>query len=318
VRLIFAGTPAFADVALRALIAAGHDIALVLTRADQPAGRGQTLTASPVKQTALAHGLAVLQPRTLRDPEIQQQLAAVGAQAMVVAAYGLLLPKPVLELPPLGCLNIHGSLLPRWRGAAPIQRAIEAGDAETGITLMHMDEGLDTGDMLVAEALAIGPEESAGQLHDRLAGLGARLLVDALPALERGELVRRPQPEAGVTYARKILKSESRIDWRRPARELADRIRAFDPFPGSVLELPGGMIVKVWHAQAVAGRPEAPPGTVLPPGPAALQVACGEGALNLTVLQKPGGKRVAAADFLRGQALAAGTVLALPPATDSA
>jgi methionyl-tRNA formyltransferase len=314
-RLIFAGTPVFAERALAALIAAGHEIALVLTRADQPAGRGQQLQASPVKQLALAHGLPVFQPRTLRYADAQARVAAVGADAMVVAAYGLILPAEVLRAPRLGCINIHASLLPRWRGAAPIQRAIEAGDAETGITIMQMDEGLDTGPMLLARAIPIGPEESGGSLHDRLAALGAELIVEALQGLARGALAPVPQPAQGVTYAAKIGKAESELDWRMPAPRLADRVRAFDPFPGTLLRLPGGGApLKLWRAQALAGRDDAEPGTVLVAGGGKLVIACGEGALSLLELQKPGGRRLPAADFLRGFPLAEGARFALPVA----
>lgn len=315
-RLIFAGTPVFAERALAALIAAGHEIALVLTRADQPAGRGQRLQPSPVGQHAQAHGLPLYQPRTLRDPEAQARLAAVRADAMVVAAYGLILPAEVLRTPRLGCLNIHASLLPRWRGAAPIQRAIEAGDAETGITIMQMDEGLDTGPMLLARAIPIGAEESGGALHDRLAVLGAELIVEALQRLEQGELPAQPQPDDGVVYAAKIDKAESQLDWRLPAARLADRVRAFDPFPGTLLRLPGvAAPLKLWRARAVPGREGIPPGTVLVADADALVVACGAGALSLLELQKPGGRRLPVAEFLRGFPLAEGACFALPGGT---
>ncbi len=315
-RLIFAGTPVFAEQALAALVEAGHEIALVLTRADQRAGRGQQLQASPVKRLALAHGLPVFQPASLRDAQAQARIAELGADAMVVAAYGLILPPAVLAAPRLGCINIHASLLPRWRGAAPIQRAIEAGDAETGITIMQMDAGLDTGPMLLARALPIGPEESGGSLHDRLAALGAALIVEALEGLARGALQPRPQPAEGVTYAAKIDKRQTWLDWRAPAARLADRVRAFDPFPGTLLQLPGvpGPL-KLWRARAVAapsGGAAAAPGTVLVAGEGQLVVACGEGALSLLELQKPGGRRLAVQAFLGGFPVAPGAAFELP------
>jgi methionyl-tRNA formyltransferase len=314
----------------------------VLTRADRPAGRGQQLQASPVKRRAQALGLPVYQPRTLREPEPQQRIVAVGADAMVVAAYGLILPAPVLAAPRLGCINIHASLLPRWRGAAPIQRAIEAGDSRTGITIMQMDEGLDTGPMLLAGDLPIGEQESAGSLHDRLAELGARLIVEALDGLARGSLKQVAQPAQGVTYATKISKSETGLDWREPAQRLADRIRAFDPFPGAVARLDRSPEpLKVWRARAVAQGPGStiaaaippapapaippatasatgpggepiPPGTVLRADPEGLEVACGQGVLSLLELQKPGGRRLGLAEFLRGFPISAGERFQLP------
>jgi len=314
-RLIFAGTPEFAERALAALLDAGHEVALVLTRADKPAGRGQQLQASPVKQLALARGLPVFQPRTLRDEDAQRRVTAVGADAMIVAAYGLILPPAVLSAPRLGCINIHASLLPRWRGAAPIQRAIEAGDTETGITIMQMDEGLDTGAMLLSRAEPIGPADTGGSLHDRLAALGAGLVVEALAALGRGALAPVPQPAEGVTYASKIEKAETAIDLREPAARLADRIRAFDPFPGTVLRLarPGASL-KLWRAACVrAGNGgHAPPGTVVDAAPDRLVVACGEQALSLLELQKPGGRRLPVRDFLRGFPIDAGERFLLP------
>lgn len=308
--LIFAGTPEFAERALHALIEAGHDIRLVLTRPDKPAGRGQHLQTSPVKKRALTAGLRVAQPASLHDAQAQALIAEVGADVMVVAAYGLILPKAVLTLPVRGCLNIHASLLPRWRGAAPIQRAIEAGDTETGITIMQMDEGLDTGPMLLGQALAIGPTETGGSLHDRLAQLGAELIVRALSELDAGRLVARPQPLEGVTYAHKIDKAQSQLDWRGHARSLANRIRAFDPFPGCLaqLERASATPLKIWRAELVeppAAGSEAPsaPGQVLAVDASGITVACGQGILRLTELQKPGGRRLAAADFLRGSAI---------------
>jgi methionyl-tRNA formyltransferase len=306
-RLVFAGTPVFAALALDALVAAGHEVALVLTRADKPAGRGQKLAPSPVKERALAHGLPLLQPATLRDTGIQAEIARRQADVMVVAAYGLILPAAVLALPARGCLNIHASLLPRWRGAAPIQRAIEAGDTRTGITIMQMDEGLDTGPMLMAEAVAIGPEDNAASVHDRLAGLGARLIVRALAELAAGGLPAQPQPAEGVTYAGKILKAEAPIDWREPAARIADRIRAFDPFPGCLATLAGvsGETLKIWRARALplAAPVELAPGAVLRAPADGVRVVCGEGLLELIEVQRPGGRRMAAAAW--SQALAA-------------
>jgi methionyl-tRNA formyltransferase len=313
-RIAFAGTPEFAQTALRALHQAGHEVALVLTQPDRPAGRGMKLTPSPVKQYALAHGLALAQPRSLRldgrYPEdalaAQAALAQAQPQVMIVAAYGLLLPEWVLHLPARGCLNIHASLLPRWRGAAPIHRAIEAGDDRTGVTIMQMDQGLDTGDMLLVQSTPIAPDETTGQLHDRLAALGADLMVQALSRLD--DLVPVPQPAAGVTYAHKIDKAESWLDWQRPASDLARQLRAFDPFPGGAT-YDGSQMLKVWAAQALAQACDAAPGTVLAVRPEGIDVATGQGMLRLTELQRPGGKRLPCAEFLRGHALAAGTRL---------
>jgi methionyl-tRNA formyltransferase len=315
-RLIFAGTPEFASAALDAIVAAGHEVALVLTRADKPAGRGQKLMPSPVKQRAIALGLPVQQPTTLRDPAMAAALAAHQAEVMVVAAYGMILPPPILAVPARGCLNIHASLLPRWRGAAPIQRAIEAGDPVTGITIMQMDAGLDTGDMLLAEALPILPEDHAGSLHDRLAALGARLIVRALAELASGGLVATPQPADGVTYAHKILKTEAPLDWSQPAARLADRIRAFDPFPGCTAILAGSSEpLKVWRARALT-EPRAAglaPGSLLPAADGRVLVACGPGGvLELLEVQRPGARRVGAAQWR--QSLPAGAALAFEPA----
>ena len=301
-RLIFAGTPEFAATALQALLAAGHEVVLVLTQPDRPAGRGMVLQASAVKKLALAHGIPVSQPERLKDPATHEPIRAAcaerGAELMVVAAYGLILPQAVLDLPRRGCINIHASLLPRWRGAAPIQRAIEAGDAQTGITIMQVEAGLDTGPMLLAEAIDIDARDSAAALHDRLAELGARLVVAALARFD--DLVPVVQPDAGVTYAGKIDKAEARLDWSQPAALLAHKVRAFNPFPGAVVNL-AGEPVKVWRSDAVAagGRP----GQVLTADTTGIVVACGEGALRLTELQKPGGRRVTAADFLHGSTL---------------
>ena len=302
-KVAFAGTPEFAAAALEAILAAGFDVPLVLTQPDRPAGRGMQLQPSPVKRVALAAGIPVHQPEKLRTPEQQAPLADVQADVLVVAAYGIILPQAVLDLPRHGCLNIHASLLPRWRGAAPIHRAIQAGDAETGITIMQMDAGLDTGPMLLSRAEAIHAADTTGSLHDRLALLGADMIVEALRALPGG-LTATPQPADGVTYAAKIGKAEASIDWNRPAVELERAIRAFNPFPGAVATLQQTP-VKLWRARAIdaAGTP----GEVLLAEGAGVIVACGEGALCITELQKPGGKRLPAADFLRGMPIAAGS-----------
>ena len=318
-KVVFAGTPEFAAVALDALLRAGFEVPLVLTQPDRPAGRGMKLQASPVKQLAQRHGIAVVQPRSLRldgrypedAAETQAALQAAGADAMVVAAYGLILPLWVLTLPRLGCLNIHASLLPRWRGAAPIHRAIEAGDAATGVTLMQMDEGLDTGDMLLAETVAIGADDTTGTLHDRLATLGGRLVVEALELAACGGLRPMPQPAEGVNYAHKIDKAEAGIDWAQPAEALARRVRAFNPFPGASTVWAGAGL-KVWAAQALPADPAATvaePGTVLGADATGVRVQTGAGLLNLTELQRAGGKRLGAAEFLRGNDLSVGAHL---------
>jgi methionyl-tRNA formyltransferase len=308
-KIIFAGTPEFARCALRALVDAGHELCAVLTQPDRPAGRKMQPQPSPVKTLALELGLPVLQPQTLKDPAAQQALRAMGADVMVVAAYGLILPQAVLDIPRLGAINIHASLLPRWRGAAPIQRALLAGDDETGVTIMRMEAGLDTGPMLLREALAIGPEDDTGTLHDRLADMGARMIVEVIQRLSTGPLEERPQPVEGVTYAHKIDKAESRIRWDRPAAELARAIRAYRPTPGVVARIRDAEI-KLWRARVVpAGEwpsPAPQPGAVLSVSPEAVRVACGEGALDLLELQRPGGKRLLAAEFLRGFPLTAG------------
>jgi methionyl-tRNA formyltransferase len=314
-RLIFAGTPEFAQRAMGALHAAGHDIVLVLTQPDRPAGRGMKLQPSPVKQWALEHHVPVAQPRSLRldgkYPEdaaaARETLLAANADAMVVAAYGLILPQWVLDLPPKGCLNIHASLLPRWRGAAPIHRAIEAGDTQTGITIMQMDAGLDTGDMLLVRTQAILPADTTAALHDRLAVLGGEAIVQALAEIDH--LKPQPQPAEGVTYAHKIEKAEAALDWALSAELLARRIRAFDPFPGMTVPLvtPSGQeTLKLWQAVAEPAEHPAEPGTVLRADASGVRVACGQGQLCLTQLQRPGGKRLNAADFLRGCPLQVG------------
>ena len=305
--LIFAGTPEFAAGALQALLAAGHPVPLVLTQPDRPAGRGMKLQPSPVKRLALEHGLRVEQPTSLRDPASQEMLRQViaenGVELMVVAAYGLILPQSVLDLPPRGCLNIHASLLPRWRGAAPIQRAIEAGDAATGVGIMQMEAGLDTGPVLLEAVTPIDAGTTGGSLHDALARSGAALIVDALARLDT--LTPRPQPAEGVTYAHKLDKAEGQLDFTRPAAELARRIRAFDPFPGCQAPLADEAApIKFWAAEAIAGDGVA--GEILQSDAAGVVVACGDGALRVTELQKPGGKRLPARDFLAGMPLKAG------------
>ena len=314
-RLIFAGTPEFAQVAMAALHAAGHEIVLVLSQPDRPAGRGMKLQASPVKQWALDHAVPVAQPRSLRldgkYPEdaaaARQALLDAQADAMIVAAYGLILPQWTLDLPPRGCLNIHASLLPRWRGAAPIHRAIEAGDAQTGITIMQMDAGLDTGDMLLVRNETILPTDTTAVLHDRLAALGGEAIVQALAGIDH--LQRVPQPAEGVNYAHKIEKAEAALDWALPAEVLARRIRAFDPFPGMTVPLTtagGTETLKLWQAVAEPLAQSAEPGTVVQADASGVRVACGQGQLCLTQLQRPGGKRLSAADFLRGCPLQVG------------
>ncbi|QXZ08673.1 methionyl-tRNA formyltransferase [Comamonas sp. Y33R10-2] len=313
-KVIFAGTPEFARVALERLLTAGFEVPLVLTQPDRPAGRGMKLQASPVKQCALEHGIAVAQPMSLRlDGKYPEEAAAAkaaidAAQAdvMVVAAYGLILPQWVLDTPRLGCLNIHASLLPRWRGAAPIHRAIEAGDAETGVTIMQMDAGLDTGDMCVIESLPIAADDTTASLHDKLAELGGRMIVEALELAACGGLKSTPQPADGVNYAHKIEKAESLIDWSESAEVIARRLRAFNPFPGGSTSL-GSEAIKVWGAVAEEGSGAA--GTVLSADAQGVRVACGSGVLNMTLLQRAGGKRLAAGDFLRGFELPAGSVL---------
>ncbi len=309
-RLVFAGTPEFARIALDALLAAGHEIPLVLTQPDRPAGRGLKLTPSPVKQAALAAGIEVAQPRSLRlDGRYPEEAAAardlltrVAPEIMVVAAYGLILPQWTLTLPQRGCLNIHASLLPRWRGAAPIQRAIEAGDARTGVTIMQMDEGLDTGDMLLEHVVPIGPRQTAAELHDALAEAGGRAIVEALAALQDGGLTARKQPEEGVTYAAKLDKAEAALDLTQSAEVLARRIRAFNPVPGATLRLPGlADPAKVWRAQALPEQAaDAEPGHVLRASPQGVDVATAAGVLRLLELQKAGGKRQPVEVFVQG------------------
>jgi methionyl-tRNA formyltransferase len=302
--IVFAGTPEFAAVALRRLIASGHDIKLVLTRRDVHAGRGMRLTASPVSKVAEAHGIAVFKPDTLKYPEALAPLRAVPAKVLVVAAYGLILPANVLAIPERGCLNIHASLLPRWRGAAPIHRAIEAGDHETGISIMQMDTGLDTGPVLCRRRLAIGKHETSATLTVRLSELGAEAIVEALAMLD--ELTPQPQDGTLATYASKVTRAEARIDWTQPAEAIERRLRAFDPFPGCETVL-GGEVLKVWGASVVDGG--GLPGSILAVTDADLTVATGTGALALQSVQRPGGRRLAIAEYLRAVQVRAGTVL---------
>ena len=307
-RVVFAGTPDFARVALERLHGAGHVVTLVLTQPDRPAGRGMKLQASPVKQFALEHGMPLAQPRSLRLEGKYPEDAAAARTAieqarcdvMVVAAYGLILPQWVLDAPRLGCLNIHASLLPRWRGAAPIHRAIEAGDHESGVTIMQMDAGLDTGAMLLAERIPIGADDTTGSLHDKLAALGGKLVVQALELADAGALTPLRQPEAGVTYAHKVDKAEAVVDWAQPAQAIARRLRAFDPFPGASSIL-GGEPVKLWRGEPDRGASgDEPPGQIVAVRQDGLVVRCGEGGLRITQLQRAGGKRLAVAEFLRG------------------
>lgn len=308
-RVAFAGTPEFAATALAAILAAGFEVPLVLTQPDRPAGRGMKLMPGPVKKLAAQHGLLVDQPERLRTIEQRAALEACRPDVLVVVAYGLLLPPEVLALPRLGCINIHASLLPRWRGAAPIHRAIEAGDGETGITIMQMDRGLDTGAMLMRRAIPILPADTTGSLHDRLAALGADMVVAALGALPRGVLEPVVQPEQGVTYAAKIGKTEAAIDWRRPADAIDRMVRAFNPFPGAFGML-GSVPVKVWRCEPVVAGGE--PGRVIGADGAGVVVACGEGALRLVELQRPGSRRLPAGEFLRGFEISEGDRFALP------
>jgi methionyl-tRNA formyltransferase len=317
VRLVFAGTPEFARTALERLHAAGHEIVLVLSQPDRPAGRGMKLQASAVKQFALAHGIPVAQPRSLRlDGKYPEEataaraaLEAAQADAMVVAAYGLILPQWVLDMPPLGCFNIHASLLPRWRGAAPIHRAIEAGDSETGVTIMQMDAGLDTGDMLRLEKLPIAATDTTASLHDKLAALGGDLMVEVLQQAAAAGLQPVPQPADGISYAHKIEKHEALIDWAQAAEVVVRRVRAFNPFPGACTTLQGEAL-KIWAAGVVPGIPPvgAVFGSIMAVSSAGIEVAAMNSIVILTELQRPGGKRLGVADFLRGFDLQPGMV----------
>ena len=303
--LVFMGTPEFAATILSALIAAGHRIAAVYTQPPRPAGRGHRLQPSPVQELAERHGLSTRCPASLRNAKAQEEFAAIGADAAVVAAYGLILPQPILAAPRLGCFNVHASLLPSWRGAAPIQRAILAGDRETGVTIMQMDEGLDTGPMLLQQAIPIGPKTTAGELTEQLAGLGARMMIEALDGVAADKLPARPQPAEGVTYATKLRREEALLDWRRPAAQLERQVRAFDPWPGAFFFAREERI-RVLSAEAEPETGAAMPGTVLDER---LSIACGEGVLRPLRLQRPGRAPLDAAAFLRGYALPAGTVL---------
>ena len=307
-RLVFMGTPDFAVPTLAAIVGRGHDVAAVYTRAPQPAGRGMALRPSAVEREARRLRLEVLTPTTLRSPEAQDGFRAHGADAAVVVAYGLILPKPILDAPPLGCFNLHASALPRWRGAAPINRAIMAGDSETAVVVMKMAEGLDTGPMAMAERVVIGPDMTAGELHDELARLGADLMVRALGALERGSLQLTPQPDAGVTYAAKIDKNETRIDWTRPWQAVHDHCRGLSPFPGAWFELPGtGTPARIKVLRTTKGTGSGTPGTVTDDK---FTIACGDGAVRILELQRAGRHPMKAEEFLRGTPLAAGTQLA--------
>jgi methionyl-tRNA formyltransferase len=303
-RLVFMGTPDFAVPTLLELVGAGHEIAAVYTRAPQPAGRGMELRESPVAREARKFGLPILTPKTLRTDDAAGAMRALGADAAVVVAYGLILPKPILEAFALGCFNLHASLLPRWRGAAPIQRAVMAGDHETGVTVMQMEEGLDTGPMAMAERIAIGPDATAGEMHDRLAQGGAKLMAIAMAALERGTLQFTPQPEAGVTYASKIDKGETRIDWTKPWQNVHDHCRGLSPFPGAWFEVADVGRVKVLRTTKGAGAGQ--PGRVLDEE---LTIACGEGAVRLVELQRAGRQPMSAEVFLRGTPIARGALL---------
>lgn len=296
-KIIFAGTPEFAASALAALLNE-HEIIAVLTQPDRPAGRGMQLSASPVKQLALQHGLTVLQPASLKGEEAQQQIAALNAEVMVVAAYGLILPQAVLEMPRYGCLNIHASLLPRWRGAAPIQRAILAGDSETGITIMQMDVGLDTGDMLLREVCPIQVTDNAQTLHDKLASMGASSIVNALNLIEKNSLIPVRQDDALACYAAKLLKGEAQIDWHQDAAQIVRAVRAYNPFPVCQAKL-NDIVVKIWQAEVVIADRSSSPGEVLTADKSGITVACGKDALRLLVLQRPGGRAQPAVQFLQ-------------------
>ena len=298
-RVIFAGTPDFAASALAALIEAGHEILVVLTQPDRPKGRGMKLTPSPVKTLALQHNLPVWQPENLKDVSIQQQLRDLQADVMVVAAYGLLLPAAVLNIPEHGCLNIHASLLPRWRGAAPIQRAIEAGDVESGVCIMQMDVGLDTGDVLLSRNTPITDDTTAAQLHDALAVIGAEAIVEALAKLP--ELIAVPQPETGVTYAQKLSKADAEIDWALGAKQIHNKIRALHPVPGAWSNL-NGQVIKVWASSVVEMSSTAVEGSIVVADKQGIAVQTGEGVVLITELQASGSKRMAAAAFVAGHA----------------
>ena len=304
-KIIFAGTPQFAVSALAALMTE-HDVVAVLTQPDRPAGRGMQLSASPVKQLALQRHLPVMQPATLKTPEAQQAIAELNSKVIVVAAYGLILPKAVLSMPRHGCLNIHASLLPRWRGAAPIQRAIQAGDEQTGITIMQMDEGLDTGDMLLRRVCAIAQDETAQTLHDKLAELGADSMLEALRMLSAKRLTPTKQDSGAACYADKLLKTEARIDWRLDAQTVGRMVRAFNPFPVCHTHL-NGATIKIWQARPAAETTDQP-GRVIAVDKQSITVACGSGSLCLEILQRAGGKAQPAAQFLLSTPIKVGDV----------
>jgi methionyl-tRNA formyltransferase len=307
-RLVFMGTPDFAVPTLLEIVGRGHDVAAVYTRAPRPAGRGMDLTPSPVEVAARRFGLPVLTPKTLRNEDAAAAFRSHGADAAVVVAYGLILPKPILDAVPLGCFNLHGSALPRWRGAAPINRAVMAGDASTAVMVMRMEEGLDTGPVAMAEHVGIEPDMTAGELHDKLSPLGADLMGRALAALERGSLALTPQSQDGVTYAQKIEKSETRIDWQRPWKDVHDHMRGLAPFPGAWFELPGtGAPARIKVLRSTRGEGSGAPGTVLDDN---LTIACRDGAVRIVQLQRAGKQPMTTEAFLRGTAVAPGTVLA--------
>ena len=300
-RIVFAGTPEFSVPCLAACRASGAEVVAVYTQPDRPAGRGRKLTPSPVKQAALDAGIAVEQPESLKDAAARERLASYAPDLMVVVAYGLILPRKVLAIPRLGCWNVHASLLPRWRGAAPIQRAVLAGDIESGVDLMQMEAGLDTGPVLLERRTPIHADDTGGSLHDRLSQLGAEVLAEGLRRVLAGEnLTATAQPEAGVTYAHKLDKAEARLDFSRPARELERQVRAFDPWPVAEGEV-AGETLRVWSARALDVDHHAPPGSVLAAGRDGIDIACGAGALRITALQRAGGKRIGAADYLNAR-----------------
>jgi methionyl-tRNA formyltransferase len=305
-RIVFAGTPDFAVAPLQALLDAGHLPIAVLTQPDRRAGRGLKVQASPVKQAALEAGIPVFQPESLKTTELQAWLSELQPDLMIVVAYGLILPQAVLDIPKHGCWNVHASLLPRWRGAAPIQRAIEAGDRQSGVCIMQMDAGLDTGDVLLSQNLVLAENETGGSLHDRLAALGASSLVGCVDRLSAGEeIVAIPQPTEGITYARKLDKQEARIDWQQTADSLARRIRAFNPWPVCWCELDGER-TRIWNALAEPIPEPALFGSIIESGTEGIVVACGEGQLRITQLQRPGGRVVAASDYVKSRTLEAG------------
>lgn len=300
--IVYAGTPEFAAVALQSLIDSPHNVVAVYTQPDRPAGRGRKLKAGPVKELAQQHGIEVYQPESLKSQEEQAILADLKPDVMVVAAYGLLLPREVLNIPPMGCLNIHASLLPRWRGAAPIQRAILAGDRQTGITIMQMDEGLDTGEMLYKLPTPINPDDTAAMLHDRLAELGAQAIIEALDGLQNGSLTPEAQDESQACYAKKLHKSEAAIDWQQPATRIAGQVAAFNPWPVAQTEWQGDKL-RLWEAVAIDKSTTEPPGRVIQAGKEGIDIATGEGVLRVLRLQRPGGKPQAAADFINANRL---------------